>query len=444
MGTKLKIDTTIHSPATEYINIYISSDTLCISSIENNIISPAKVIIKPGASIYLLFKTFKPVYADYPALNALLTDFKMLNRLETEYYYHNPVTFKNNNNFLDNIIQFVDIKCNEFIVTIINKNIITIKPVIPLHTHEHSILLDDLGRFNPVIIKHELANSLNIINMSSILLNSGLHTITGKPETVTKLDKYSQIIKTELENTISLLNTVNKLTTDTSSDIDDQINPISSKVKLDSFYNFIIAYLTDINKLYPIYEDGHIYIENPECDSIIHKYINIQLPWVKIILDNIFKNIYGHLGNKTNKKFRSIDLTYNNELQQLIINIYNEILPDFNNNVTKCELYTELQDKYNLINSEHEIIPCKQQNTNQGLNLINTLCSKLNITWSLIEVSDSIYLFKLAIPVYNSAIGTYSRDISSLMCRRDYSSKTNNKYNIYLNDRISQLHTTTI
>lgn len=429
-----------------YISISISNETLCISSIDDNLINPdyAQIILEPGQNIFKLFKSFMPVYADYPALNALLTDFKMLEKGGGFHYQHNPVTFKNNNNFLDNIVRFPDVMCNEFTVTFANSNVLLIWP---LTQNNDLLLLDEHNKINPSIIKHELANSLNIINMSSILLNSGLNSITGPNETITKLDKYSQIIKTELENTISLLNTVNKLASDKHAthairhELSSSVNPLESRVKIHTFYEFILSYLTDINKLYPIYDDGQIYIDRP--GHLNSKYISIQLPWIKIILDNIFKNIYGHLGNLTNKKFKSFDLTYNDDLQQLIINIYNELTPEPSNNITKCELYNELRDKYNLIHSEQELVPCKQYNSGQGLNLINILCSKLNISWSLMETSETMYLFKLAIPVHNSAIKSTS-STSVLLCRRDYSAKNNNKYNIYLNDRLQNLHTTTI
>ena len=430
------------------ISITISSDTLCISSIENNMIYTNDIKIEPGANIFDLFKAFKPVYAEYPILNALLTEIKMIGK-GGSHYSHRPITFKNNNNFLDNIVKVTaGFTCNEFTIEFSSSNTIIIKPCL---VNNDTLLLDDQAIINPSIIKHELANSLNIINMSSILLNSGINSITGPGDTITKLDKYSKIIKTELDHTISLLNTVNKFASDTKNILQQpEINyglyssgSTESRIKLPAFYDFILSYLTDINKLYPIYEDGQIYIENPVTPNINKKYINIQLPWIKIVLDNIFKNIYGHLGNITNKKFNSLDLTYNEDLQQLIINIYNEIIPNTCNNITKCELYTDLRNKYNLIHCDQEILPCKQYNTGQGLNLIDILCSKLNISWSLIEVSADIYVFKLAIPVYNSSLQT-TASTSSLMCRRDYSSKTNNKYNIYLNDRIQYLHTTTI
>ena len=134
---------------------------------------------------------------------------------------------------------------------------------------------------------------------------------------------------------------------------------------------------------------------------LLYSYINVNQTWFKIILDNIFKNIYGHIGESHTLLLKQFNVYYDKELNTLCIDIKNKRTLSLAANTNRCHLYKQIADKYDLSTPELCIMPIKKTNSH-GLTLINILCEKQNITWQLLENKENEYIFKLAIPVYNN------------------------------------------
>jgi hypothetical protein len=82
--------------------------------------------------------------------------------------------------------------------------------------------------FNTEQLKHELSNSLNLINMSNILINNSFKN----PE----LEKYTNIISNELQNTANILNCSNTT------------QHLKELITVKEFYNYINSKIVSISK----------------------------------------------------------------------------------------------------------------------------------------------------------------------------------------------------
>ena len=244
--------------------------------------------------------------------------------------------------------------------------------------------------------------------MSNILINNSFKN----PE----LEKYTNIISNELQNTANILNCSN--------------NTQHSKelITVKEFYNYINSFLDKINIIYNINDDGLINFESLTTDILDYSYLNINTSWFKIILDNIFKNIYGHIGDTYSLLLKVFNVYYNQELNMICIDIINKKIDSMQNNIARCNLYKQITDKYDL--SQLPNMTSIKRNNSQGLKLINILCEKQNIDWQLLELSDNEYIFKLSIPVY-SKYKTQSYNLTNGCKEKNSALKISN---IYLND----------
>ena len=411
----------------ESINITISKQTLQICAINSD------TQLYTGLNIFDFFKSFQPVFNEYPDLNAFLTQLKMYQRNRISFTTNIVSNFHNNFNFYNKISNNSSI-CNyvkQFTITLIpNDNMATVctglaKPCnatskvslsnLSFRSGKEdvyddlrlggtaSILISAYGmpynnpydklpvqkhyavpsiyqfEFNTEQLKHEISNSLNLINMSNILINNSFKN----PE----LEKYTNIISNELQNTANILNCSN--------------NTQHSKelITVKEFYNYINSFLDKINIIYNINDDGLINFESLTTDILDYSYLNINTSWFKIILDNIFKNIYGHIGDTYSLLLKVFNVYYNQELNMICIDIINKKIDSMQNNIARCNLYKQITDKYDL--SQLPNMTSIKRNNSQGLKLINILCEKQNIDWQLLELSDNEYIFKLSIPVYS-------------------------------------------
>jgi hypothetical protein len=406
----------------ETIELIISRKTLQICDKSTN------TQLAVGINIFNFFKKFKPVFDEYPLLNGFLTQLKMYQRGNCDCDMSPIVnTFHNNFNFYNRISNNTNLSkyIKSFMVTLsvkneplndtielkvlgigITKNV-SCKSDVPHHT-------DNLLNLTHEQIKHEIANSLNLINMSNILINNTFKN----PE----LEKYTNIITAELQNTTNILNYnhINRNTTD------------KGMLTIYAFYNYINNYLTHINTIYNINSDGIINIEPLTDVILLYSYISIKQTWFKIILDNIFKNIYGHIGESHTLLLKHFDVYYDKEFNTLCIDITNKRVLTLTTNTNRCQLYKEIADKYDLstINPNLYIMPIKKNNS-QGLTLINILCEKQNITWHLLELPENEYIFKLEIPVYNN--------LNMNSCHLSNDLINNAKIsNLYLNEQVRE------
>lgn len=372
----------------EIITLIIQRKTLQVCNTSSN------TQLAVGTDIFDFFKKFKPVFDEYPSFSGFLTQLKMYQR--NGYKYDTlPIinTFHNNFNFYSRISNNVNIAnyVKSFTVTLTisdNKHIDIIELSISGHgcPETLSIITDGTPpNLTHEQIKHEIVNSLNLINMSNILIKNKFKD----PE----LAKFTSIINFELENIINILN----------NNYDTTENTNKTLITIQSFYKYIRNYLAYINTIYNIDADGVINIEPVAENELLYSYINVNPTWFKIILDNIFKNIYGHIGKSHTLLLKQFNIYFNKELNTLCIDITNKHALALTDNSNRCQLYKQITDKYYLSmpNSELCIMPIKKKN-GQGLTLINILCEKQNIKWQLLENEENEYIFKLAIPVYNN------------------------------------------
>lgn len=406
----------------ESINITINRQTLQICAINSN------TQLYTGLNIFDFFKNFKPVFNEYPDLNAFLTQLKMYQRNHISFTTNIVSSFHNNFNFYNKISNNSSI-CNcvkQFTIALIpntniddNASILISAYGIPYDNPYADISIDVVQKhdsvqtayrfeFNTDQLKHEISNSLNLINMSNILINNSLKN----PE----LEKYTTIITNELQNTANILNC--STTTQQSKEL----------ITIKEFYNYINSFLDKINIIYNINEDGLINFESLTADILDYSYLNINTSWFKIILDNIFKNIYGHIGDSYSLLLKVFNVYYNQKLNTICIDIINKKIDVVQNNTARCNLYKQITDKYDL--SQQPNMTSITRNNSQGLKLINILCEKQNIDWQLLELSDNEYIFKLSIPVY-SKYNTRTYNLTNRCKSKDSTLKISN---IYLNE----------
>lgn len=408
----------------EVIKFTTNKSTLTIKTIQTQ--TPF-IKICEGINIFNFFRNFKPIFNEYPVFNTFLTQLKMYQRNtlvpnNTTTIFHNNFNFygKISDNINNNIKQFVieltpctDITLLQFIIKafghvnkqtsftntypykitnkiIQNKNYNNIINEYQTYStsnvkyKQNETTSTNIGPnpdnidFSMEQIKHELANSLNLINMSTILINKS----ANDPE----IEKYTTIINTELRNTVNTLNVTN--------------SKDKEFIKLQEFYNYIDNYIKNIDSIYNINEDGIINIDSLPFDISNNSYIKIKLTWFKIILDNIFKNIYGHIGDTFRHRLKRFTVHYDTDMAKLCINILSKTMPTTYKNLNKCDLYKQITDKYGLMPNMTDII-CTNVSNGVGLNLINILCEKLDINWHFFELSDDEYMFKLCINVYD-------------------------------------------
>jgi two-component sensor histidine kinase len=264
-------------------------------------------------------------------------------------------------------------------------------------------------------IKHEITNSLNVINMSNILINSSFKN----PE----LEKYTAIISNELKNTANILNCSNSVMVE------------KEVITVQDFYNYMNKYLDTIDNIYNITSDGIIEFEPLPTGLLNCNYLNINPAWFKIILDNIFKNIYGHIGDTYSLLLKMFAVYYNPDLNTLCIDIINKKSNIVGQNLNKCHLYKQITDKYDLtIHSQMSNTVQIKPSNSQGLKLIHILCEKQNITWQLLEFTDDEYIFKLGIPLYDN-YNIKSCHVSNTISQIGDKSKISN---LYLNEALKE------
>jgi hypothetical protein len=413
----------------ESIKIIIDRQTLQICSINH------ATQLNTGQNIFDFFKTFKPVFNEYPEFNAFLTQLKMYQRNPTLFTTSIISSFHNNFNFYNKISNNNRIRNNikQFTITLIPNTSVLGITLIP-NSDTAVIVLDAYGlslnqnydnqqiqtkiknkpnefefEFDTDQLKHEISNSLNLINMSNILINTSFKS----PE----VEKYTNIISNELQNTASILNNTNcsQLTTEL--------------ITVKEFYGYVNIFLEKLNLIYNIADDGLINFEPVTTDILNYAYLNINTSWFKIILDNIFKNIYGHIGDTHSLLLKAFNVYYNQELNKLCIDITNKKSEDNQTNIARCNLYKQITDKYDLTQISN--IKSIKRSNSQGLKLINILCEKQNIEWQLLELSDNEYVFKLSIPVYNHDAHARTYNLTTRCNTRASALKISN---IYLND----------
>lgn len=259
-------------------------------------------------------------------------------------------------------------------------------------------------------IRHELINPLHTIKMSSSLIKDHNQDV----------DKLSKLISSKVDESLTLLD--NLLAIGETSRLD----PIS----IQSFITYINEYILSINQVYlQEIKPGIIWPLIPKSqfrEQFTGGFIYVNICYIKVILDNIFKNIFGHLNNRiTNREFRDFTIKIdsspdNQNFTNLFIIIRNQITDTYSKPCkqpfvfSKLSSTSKLQGVYHLDPFSHVIsnIPVKHESMSDpcgtGIRLIDELCTKMNIQWQINESDDdytdrsSIISFTLKIPITQS------------------------------------------
>ena len=375
-------------------------DVLTVINGNNN-----KLNIKIGQNIFDCFKCCKPIFVEYPNLNILLMQLKLYQK---SIHLPDNLVLKFSNSF-----DFYKLN-----LSVLNDGNEIIEFVIEFYPLENKLVIKGYGsvknhKLTTNQLKHELYNSLNLINMSNILINNSIQN--NCDQTNTNIAKYTDIIKHELDNSTYLLNNL--------TDIEQQNKYIS----LYEFCNYIKKYMHYINDIYSVFDDGNMDIQPLSIDTLTNLYVNVNLNWFKIILDNIFKNIYGHIGDISNKKFKLLTIKYNAYNNKLMLNIVNSTTDDTipisnkptspkrhikhaktSTNIPASLIDTSVVQEIGISGCKKVLEPnvCKINLVHsQGINLISSLCDKLGVTWRLIQLSTTDCGFYIDIPVINKIDG---------------------------------------
>ena len=375
---------------------FINNIVKDISSNINNFINFKDYKININDNIYELLKKLKPIKNDLYKFSDLLTKLKLINNKHyISYMLHNnknnieqvfsntdkficeySYTFINNNDFINqNICRlYTDISVNTFNINLIcftDYNMI-----------EFKICIDDLNSY----LKHEIINPINVIKMSSSCIDTNIlklekekNTSLIKRECLKNIRKLNNIIKNESNWSEKLISTFDNKSYNDSNNFDNTKN----KKTISKFINYINSYLNYNNN----FCNNNISLELNNINN--SDLILINLNHFKIILDNIFKNILGYqtefIKNSKDKiKSFSLIKCYQNNIYKLILQNYNfeEEQTHFTKNV--------------IIGSSKNNI--KTHNKGIGMQLINDLCNKNNLNWSLVE-NMGIIEFTLIIPI---------------------------------------------
>ena len=260
---------------------------------------------------------------------------------------------------------------------------------------------------------HELANPLNTIYNASILINLEVGSNTGL---INKLgiEQYTSIINNQIDNCLYL----------TKSFIESE-----NDIQHLNLFQYLKSYL---NEYYNSY-NYLIQYDNEKLNNLINMNTMVKVPknivYMKIILDNIFKNAILH--NKS-EGLVSMDFTlFENYTQLEIVNVLDKdiTMQDVNeqtkmnynvqnannaNNANNASNASNANNANNANNASNfntgcnngrnppsysNLYKCKQSHF-IGMELISKLCNKLSFKWNLVQNNDKI-VFYLDIPCYN-------------------------------------------
>jgi hypothetical protein len=272
-------------------------------------------------------------------------------------------------------------------------------------------------------IRHELVNPLHTIKLSSTLIK----------DQKTDVDKLGDLIASKVDESISVL---------------DGLLAIGNTPRLDpidihTFITYINDYIMSINQAYSQAIKPHIIwpqVAKSNCKTqgitltsttlggVGTIYVNTC--YIKIILDNIFKNIFGHLDNRVfDREFRDFIIEIDSPLNTLAPTYMHIIIRNRMLNpvarppstvpfvFSKLSSTSKLQGIYHLdpssnINNKETIIPIINKsgdaNSGTGIRLIDELCKKMNIQWQMYESDDEpmardpVVSFTLKIPISHS------------------------------------------
>jgi len=215
---------------------------------------------------------------------------------------------------------------------------------------------------------HEILNPLCVINNCAELLNINLLNSVDKSNNNSLPYKNFNYLLNIIKNQINECSNLSKII------LDDKT--INNKIDL---YNFISNYIDDfkINNINATIINNYNKLQNYDV------YLSRNKIYLKIIFDNIFKNILKH----TNELVISIE---KNNLQEKIKIIIKGIQSHNNTILNKKELNRSKINKYSVKDNKSHFI---------GLEIIDNFCCSLNIIWFLEQDISNNYQYILYLPI---------------------------------------------
>ena len=369
---------------------------------------------------------------------------------------------------------------NKYLVTGLGSSIQITNPItIHLSPGTITFSINIIPQTKLSYIRHELINPLHTIKLSSALIRERELTYKDKSD----VDKLGDLISTKVDESLNLLDGLLAMGT-------PRLDPVS----IQTFITYINEYIATVNQTYaqeikptviwPDTDKSQFIVHHNDAPNLDFRYgtdvdvrprydksaphgtatcssqlaktiatahrlasgtIYVNTCYIKIILDNVFKNIFGHLDNRiSDRAFRDftvkIESTSSNRINKspmqshMYIIIRNRILDSTARHnqpsdsptpfvFNKLSSTSKLQGIYHLDPSSiHQPVnqPVSQKELRgdrlrggSGIRLIDELCKKMNIKWELDESDDCehststsargpIVSFTLKIPISHS------------------------------------------
>ena len=161
---------------------------------------------------------------------------------------------------------------------------------------------------NTLQLRHELINPLNAIKLSGDQIRKHIRKQNGSSSvSIQDIDKFNNIILNEVDNSIYIIDTLINENSATRTNIS------LDKIPLTTFNSYIQRQLDLINQTYFMFAPVHVDWPNEIQDTnyILTHYVCVNTNYMKIILDNVFRNIYGHIDTVSTAYTTSIPFTLN-------------------------------------------------------------------------------------------------------------------------------------
>jgi hypothetical protein len=228
---------------------------------------------------------------------------------------------------------------------------------------------------------HELTNPLNTIYNASILIN-----LESNLNNHFSIENYTRIINNQIDNCLHL----------TKSFIESE-----NDIQHINLFQYLKSYLNDYYSNY----NYLIQFDNDKLNNYVNMDILVKVPknivYMKIILDNIFKNAIIH-----NKSGGLVSIDFNifeNYTQFEIVNMLDKdvIMEDVDYSAKlQSSNYNNQNQNQNFL--KHGNLYNFKESHFIGMELISKLCNKLGFKWNLVQNNDKI-VFYLDIPCYNNS-----------------------------------------
>lgn len=374
-------------------------------------------LLKSRVNIIQILKQFKVVREEFSVLSDILSCIENTDTLEHR-------TFQ----LTDRQGAFT----NKYLVTGLDTAIQITNPI-TIHVSPGciSFSINILPQTKLSYIRHELINPLHTIKMTSELIKDA----SSRRSSNSDVNRLGDLISSKVDESLSLLDGLLAMG-----------SPRLDPVNISSFIQYITEYINTVNQSYsqtikPIIiwphlsTSGHrnsLFSIGNSCKQSVNAVdgtVYVNTCYIKVILDNVFKNIFGHLDSRiAGREFRDFTVRIDSIASTQISNIYIIVRNCINHASIGARPLTGRQPFV----FSHHTMPSKQlaiyhldsshvsatamsndKTTTElgglggsGIRLIDELCKKMNIQWTLedsTDPTDPVISFTLKIPISHGA-----------------------------------------